>query len=58
MDVILRNEVVETAKAGDKVIITGMPIVVPDVSQLFGKSAEARREDFGGRGRGKNDCFG
>ena len=52
MDVILRNEVVETAKAGDKVIITGMPIVVPDVGQLFGKTAEARRDDFGGRGRG------
>jgi DNA replication licensing factor MCM6 len=53
MDVILRNEVVETAKAGDKVIITGMPIVVPDVGQLFGKTAEARRDDFGGRGRGE-----
>ena len=53
MDVILRNEIVETAKAGDKVIIVGMPIVIPDVSQLFGQSAEARRDDFGGRGRGK-----
>lgn len=51
MDVILRNEIVETAKAGDKVIITGMPVVVPDIGQLFGKSAEARRDDFGGRGR-------
>ena len=57
MDVILRNEVVETAKAGDKVNITGMPIVVPDVGQLFGKTAEARRDDFGGRGRGRSDIL-
>lgn len=36
MDVILRGEIVERAKAGDKVLITGTPIVVPDVRQLFG----------------------
>jgi DNA replication licensing factor MCM6 len=41
-------------KAGDKVVITGMPIVIPDVGQLFGVNAESRREIYG-RGR---DGFG
>jgi DNA replication licensing factor MCM6 len=35
MDVILRNELAERAKAGDRCLIVGCPIVVPDVSQLF-----------------------
>ncbi|GMM36029.1 MCM DNA helicase complex subunit [Saccharomycopsis crataegensis] len=34
LDVILRSEMVERAKPGDKVKLTGMTIVVPDVSQL------------------------
>ncbi|KAI0127142.1 MCM2/3/5 family-domain-containing protein [Xylariales sp. AK1849] len=34
MDVILRGEMVERAKAGEKCIFTGALIVVPDVSQL------------------------
>ncbi|KAK2070577.1 hypothetical protein P8C59_005062 [Phyllachora maydis] len=34
MDVILRGEIVERAKAGEKCIFTGALIVVPDVSQL------------------------
>ena len=34
MDVILRGEVVDRAKAGEKCIFTGALIVVPDVSQL------------------------
>ncbi|KAK9459542.1 MCM2/3/5 family-domain-containing protein [Lipomyces oligophaga] len=34
MDVILRGEVVERAKAGDKCVFTGTLIVLPDVSQL------------------------
>lgn len=34
MDVILRGEMVERAKAGDKCVFTGTEIVVPDVSQL------------------------
>ncbi|KAG5461152.1 MAG: LOW QUALITY PROTEIN: MCM2/3/5 family-domain-containing protein, partial [Olpidium bornovanus] len=54
MDVILRNEIVERAKAGDKCIITGCLIVVPDVGQLsmpgsFGSRAEAQRERGPGR---------
>ncbi|KAI9000197.1 MCM2/3/5 family-domain-containing protein [Gaertneriomyces semiglobifer] len=51
IDVILRNETVERAKAGDKIIVTGIPIVVPDVAQLVGSKAEAMRGDSGGRGR-------
>ncbi|KAJ3172881.1 MCM DNA helicase complex subunit mcm6 [Geranomyces variabilis] len=55
IDVILRNETVERAKAGDKVIITGTPIVVPDVTQLIGNRMEAQRADNGGRSK---DGFG
>eukprot|EP00842_Homolaphlyctis_polyrhiza_P006142 jgi/Hompol1/6529/HPOL_003647-RA len=51
MDIILRNECVERAKAGDRVIITGTPIVVPDVGQLIGNKVEARREATEGRPR-------
>ncbi|KAJ3225759.1 MCM DNA helicase complex subunit mcm6 [Clydaea vesicula] len=54
MDVIFRNEIVDKAKAGDKVLVTGIPIVVPDVGQLFAVNAETRREIYG-RGR---DGFG
>ena len=36
MDIIMRTECVEKAKAGDRVVITGTPIVVPDVAQLIG----------------------
>eukprot|EP01105_Mastigella_eilhardi_P012082 TRINITY_DN2780_c0_g1_i2.p1 TRINITY_DN2780_c0_g1~~TRINITY_DN2780_c0_g1_i2.p1 ORF type:complete len:709 (-),score=192.76 TRINITY_DN2780_c0_g1_i2:873-2750(-) len=32
IDVILRNDAVDRAKAGDKLIFTGAPVVVPDVS--------------------------
>ena len=57
LDVILRNEAVETAKAGDKVIVTGVPIVVPDITQLFAKTAELKKQDIGGRGNGIFDCI-
>eukprot|EP00177_Eucheuma_denticulatum_P000026 GFKZ01000055.1.p1 GENE.GFKZ01000055.1~~GFKZ01000055.1.p1 ORF type:complete len:922 (+),score=162.75 GFKZ01000055.1:259-3024(+) len=36
MDVILRNDNVESAKAGDKVILTGTLIVIPDAVSLAG----------------------
>ena len=51
LDVILRGEIVERAKAGDKCVFTGTLIVVPDVSQLGipGVRAEAMRD-----GRGRN----
>lgn len=47
LDVILRGELVERAKAGDKCVFTGTFIVVPDVSQLGlpgGNKAELMRE--------------
>ncbi|KAG2013352.1 ATP dependent DNA helicase [Coprinopsis cinerea AmutBmut pab1-1] len=47
LDVILRGEMVERAKAGDKCTFTGTFIVVPDVSQLGlpgGNRAELQRE--------------
>ncbi|KAL1495644.1 hypothetical protein AB1Y20_016511 [Prymnesium parvum] len=34
LDVVLRGENVERAKAGDKCVFTGAPIVIPDVAQL------------------------
>ncbi|KAK8869610.1 hypothetical protein IAR55_000177 [Kwoniella newhampshirensis] len=54
LDVILRSEIVERAKAGDKCTFTGTFIVVPDVSQLGlpGVNAEMMRENRGGRGEG------
>ncbi|KAI0068520.1 mis5 protein [Artomyces pyxidatus] len=47
LDVILRSELVERAKAGDKCVFTGTFIVVPDVSQLGlpgGNKAQLQRE--------------
>jgi len=34
IEVILRNETVDRCKPGDKVIFTGVPIAVPDISQF------------------------
>eukprot|EP00965_Chrysotila_dentata_P077851 2568244-Pleurochrysis_carterae.AAC.3 len=34
LDVILRGDIVEKAKAGDKCVFSGTLIVIPDVSQL------------------------
>ncbi|KAI9679231.1 MAG: MCM DNA helicase complex subunit mcm6 [Caeruleum heppii] len=47
MDVILRGEIVDRAKAGEKCIFTGALIVVPDVSQLGlpGVRPEALRDN-------------
>jgi hypothetical protein len=54
LDVILRSEIVDRAKAGDKCTFTGTFIVVPDVSQLGipGVNSEMMRENKGGRGDG------
>lgn len=49
LDVVLRGEMVERAKAGDKCVFTGTFVVVPDVSQLGlpgGNKAEIQREAF------------
>ncbi|EEY22227.1 DNA replication licensing factor mcm6 [Verticillium alfalfae VaMs.102] len=47
MDVIMRGEIVDRAKAGEKCIFTGALIVVPDVSQLSmpGQKAYSIRDD-------------
>ncbi|EGG06941.1 uncharacterized protein MELLADRAFT_86241 [Melampsora larici-populina 98AG31] len=56
LDVILRGEMVEKAKAGDKCVFTGTFIVVPDVAQLGlpGVNTEMIRHagDNGGKGGG------
>ncbi|KIM26411.1 hypothetical protein M408DRAFT_313523 [Serendipita vermifera MAFF 305830] len=50
VDVIVRGEMVERAKAGDKCVFTGTFVVVPDVSQMGmpGVNAEMQREARGG----------
>ncbi|KAF2121351.1 MCM2/3/5 family-domain-containing protein [Lophiotrema nucula] len=60
MDVILRGEMVDRAKAGEKCIFTGTVIVIPDVSQfrvpgvrpqaMRDNSNAARGSDVGGSG--------
>lgn len=52
LDVIVRNDMVERAKAGDRCSFTGCLIVVPDVAQLAlpGSRLESRSE-AGGRSR-------
>ena len=47
LDVILRGEIVDRAKAGEKCVFTGTLIVVPDVSQLSlpGQSTQAIRDN-------------
>ncbi|XVF28727.1 hypothetical protein REPUB_Repub15cG0054700 [Reevesia pubescens] len=46
LDVILRHEIVELARAGDTVIFTGTVVVIPDILALAspGERAECRRE--------------
>ncbi|KAK0551395.1 MCM DNA helicase complex subunit mcm6 [Tilletia horrida] len=61
LDVVLRGDIVERAKAGDKCVFTGTFIVVPDVSQLGvpGVNAQIQRENgFNGRGGGREAAAG
>ncbi|KAI9197487.1 MCM2/3/5 family-domain-containing protein [Polychytrium aggregatum] len=51
LDVILRNDIVDRAKAGDKVHIIGMPIVIPDVAQFSGTRTHSVRDEQGGKPR-------
>ncbi|XP_019057935.1 PREDICTED: DNA replication licensing factor MCM6 isoform X2 [Tarenaya hassleriana] len=46
LDVILRHEIVEQARAGDTVIFTGTVVVIPDILALAstGERAECRRD--------------
>eukprot|EP00804_Cyclotella_cryptica_P006107 CCRYP_010728-RA/>CCRYP_010728-RA protein AED:0.05 eAED:0.09 QI:0/0.33/0/1/1/1/4/0/979 len=49
IDAVVRNEMVERAKAGDRVVLTGSLVVVPDGSALAraGEAARASMEDRG-----------
>ena len=42
IDIVLRHEAVEIAKAGDKTLFTGTLIVVPDVAQLSGSGGRTQ----------------
>ncbi|XP_022899343.1 DNA replication licensing factor MCM6-like [Olea europaea var. sylvestris] len=46
LDVILRHDIVEQARAGDTVVFTGTVVVIPDILALAspGERAECRRE--------------
>ncbi|MBA0586895.1 hypothetical protein Gorai_017612, partial [Gossypium raimondii] len=46
LDVILRHEIVELARAGDAVVFTGTVVVIPDILALAspGERAECRRD--------------
>ena len=48
VEVIMRHDVVEAAKAGDKVVFTGNVIVVPDVAAIAapGEKVEAAMSTF------------
>lgn len=50
MDVIVRNDLVERAKAGDKCDFTGCLIVVPDIAQLALPNGKLESKPEGGRG--------
>lgn len=54
MDIIVRNEMVERAKAGDKCLLTGTLIVIPDLSQLALPINKLERMPEAGRVSGKN----
>jgi DNA replication licensing factor MCM6 len=47
IDIIVRNEIVDRAKAGDKCLFTGTPIVVPDITQITiaGEKVQTKRQD-------------
>uniref|UniRef100_K3WX91 DNA replication licensing factor MCM6 n=1 Tax=Globisporangium ultimum (strain ATCC 200006 / CBS 805.95 / DAOM BR144) TaxID=431595 RepID=K3WX91_GLOUD len=57
IDVILRHENVEQAKAGDRVVFTGTLIVVPDVSKFVKAGGETAIATRGNRG-GENSTQG
>ena len=48
IDIILRGDIVDTAKPGDRSIFTGTLVVVPDIIQLLkpGQRAESSKMDM------------
>lgn len=57
LDIILRHEIVEQARAGDKCIFTGMLVVVPDVVALT-RSADRKEVMRSGAERGSGAAGG
>lgn len=51
IDVVVRNEMVERAKAGDQCVFTGSLVVIPDGSALA-RAGEAPKATRGGQGAG------
>ena len=51
IDVVVRNEMVERAKAGDRVVLTGSLVVIPDGSALARAGEAARASASNPRGR-------
>ncbi|KXZ56847.1 hypothetical protein GPECTOR_1g764 [Gonium pectorale] len=58
MDVIMRHEAVETAKAGDKMVFTGQLVVVPDVSALSAPGERVQLKEGGRRDGGGDGVSG
>lgn len=59
LEVIARDDAVEVAKPGDRVVIVGCPIVVPEVAKLFNLAnrREVQRQIAGGqRGEREGDA--
>eukprot|EP00743_Colponemidia_sp_Colp-15_P004628 GILK01004988.1.p1 GENE.GILK01004988.1~~GILK01004988.1.p1 ORF type:complete len:834 (+),score=187.07 GILK01004988.1:48-2504(+) len=54
IDIILRHEIVDGSKPGDKVIFTGSLVVVPDVASLL-KPGESKQAVARGSGRGTGE---
>ena len=50
IDIVLRHEAVEAAKAGDKATFTGTLVVLPDVSALSGSAGRTMLNQRGGGG--------
>ena len=49
LDVIVRHDSVDRAKAGDKCVFNGTLIVIPDVSKLFGRGEGVTASRAGNR---------
>eukprot|EP00729_Bicosta_minor_P003166 gene3166-31554_t len=49
VDIVLRHEIVERAKAGDKVLVTGCLVVVPDIAQLSSSGGRTQMQTRGGQ---------
>ncbi|EFJ52099.1 minichromosome maintenance protein 6 [Volvox carteri f. nagariensis] len=58
LDVIMRHEAVETAKAGDKMVFTGQLVVVPDVSALAAPGERVQLKEGGSRRDGGDGVAG